>query len=172
MIDTSRVWTTEWIVIAFFAYLIVLARLRPMSGRQRGRVLLVGLVCASLALMLSQLRLSPILRVAREWLPAVYLIQGYWLSGLFFRRPMVDVEERLIDVDRWLFRVANATALAARPRVLRAHVSARLPFRSGQLRPLLVAWLSGGRRQLLDRNPDCQLRQLRRLAVDSDPTTP
>ena len=119
MIDPSRIWTTEWIVIAFFLYLIILARLRPLSGRQRGRVVLVGLVCASLALMLSQLRLSPILRLARAWLPAIYLIQGYWLSGLFFRRAMSDVEERLFDLDRWLFRVAHLTALLTKgPRIV------------------------------------------------------
>ena len=79
MIDVSRLWVTEWIVLGFFAYLILLARVFPLSSRQRLRVLAVGLVCAGLAVMLSQLRLSPILRVARDWLPAMYLLQGYWL---------------------------------------------------------------------------------------------
>ena len=76
MIDVSRLWVTEWIILGFFAYLILLARVFPLSSRQRLRVLAVGLVCAGLAVMLSQLRLSPILRVARDWLPAIYLLQG------------------------------------------------------------------------------------------------
>ena len=119
MIDVSRLWVTEWIVCGFFAYLIVLARVFPLSNRYRFRVLAVGLVCAGLAVMMSQLRLSPILRLARDWLPAIYLLQGYWLCGLFFRRPMVDVETRLIDADRVLFRLANVTTFLTRgPRLM------------------------------------------------------
>ena len=119
MIDWSRLWVTERIVLGFFAYLILLARVFPLSSRQRLRVLAVGLVCAGLAVMLSQLRLSPILRVAREWLPAIYLLQGYRLCGLFFRRPMLAVEQRLIDVDSALFRLANLTAFLTRgPKLL------------------------------------------------------
>ena len=83
MIDVSQLWVTEWVVIGFFGYLIVLARLRPLTPRQRGRVVLVGLVCGAVVFMLSQLRLSPILRLTREWLPAIYLIEGYWLCSLF-----------------------------------------------------------------------------------------
>ena len=119
MIDASRLWVTEWIVCGFFAYLIVVARVVPLSNRHRFRVLAVGLVCAGLAVMMSQLRLSPILRLARDWLPAIYLLQGYWLCGLFFRRPMVDVEARLIDADRVLFRLANVTTFLMRgPRLV------------------------------------------------------
>ena len=119
MIDVSRLWVTEWIVLGFFAYLILLARVFPLSSRQRLRVLAVGLVCAGLAVMLSQLRLSPILRVARDWLPAMYLLQGYWLCGVFFRRPMLAVEQPLIDSDRALFRVTNLTAFLTRgPKLL------------------------------------------------------
>ena len=114
MIDVTRLWITEWIVCTFFLYLIVLARVKPLSGRQRFRVLAVGLVCIGLAVMLSQLHLSPILRIAREWLPVIYLLQGYWLCGLFFRRPMLAVEQRLSDIDRTLFRVAGVTTFLAR----------------------------------------------------------
>ena len=114
MIDVTRLWVSEWIVCAFFTYLIVLARMLPLPGRHRLRVLAVGLVCAGLAVMLSQLRLSPILRIARDWLPAIYLVQGYWLCGLFFRRPMIAVEQRLIDIDRVLFRIAHVSDFLAR----------------------------------------------------------
>jgi membrane-associated phospholipid phosphatase len=37
-------------------------------------------------------------------LPALILVIGYWLSGLFFIGPMLDVERRLLDVDRRLAR--------------------------------------------------------------------
>jgi membrane-associated phospholipid phosphatase len=57
--------------------------------------------------MLSQLRLSPILYIAREWLPALYLMQGYWLSVLFFKQPMISVEQQLLNIDHVVFRIAR-----------------------------------------------------------------
>ncbi len=110
---------SEWIVCGFFAYLIVLACLFPLRRRQLGRVLLVSLVCAGLVFMLSQLRLSPILQMARDWLPVIYLLEGYWLTGLFFRRPMRATEERLLAFDRWLFQFTKLDDLLSRgPRVV------------------------------------------------------
>ena len=103
--------TSEWILCGFFAYLIVLARVRPLSGRQRARVVLVGLVCVGLAVMLSQLRLQMPMRVVRDWVPTVYLLQGYWLSGLFFERPMRSVEARLLQLDRRLFALTRLAGL-------------------------------------------------------------
>lgn len=111
--------TSEWIICGFFAYLAILACLFPLRRQQLGRVLLVGLVCASLAFMLSQLRLSPILRVARDWLPIIYLLEGYWLTGAFFRRPMRATEKRLLVFDRWLFQFTKLDNLLSRgPRVV------------------------------------------------------
>ena len=69
--------------------------------------------------MLSQLRLSPILQVVREWIPGLYLVQGYWLCGFFFERPMTAVEQRLIDFDRLVFRTFKVTDFLMRgPRVV------------------------------------------------------
>ena len=177
MIDWSRLWVTEWIVLGFFAYLILPARVFPLSSRQRLQLLVVGLVCAGLAVMLSQLRLSPILRVAREWLPAIYLLQGYWLSGLFFRRPMLAVEQRLIDVDRTLFRLANLTAFSnarteAVARVPRVDAPVGLSPGPDQLRPVQLAGLPHFRRQLLDSRPDRRVRMLRLSPVDPNAPTP
>ena len=110
---------SEWIVCGFVAYLVVLAGVRPLSGRRRARVVLVGLVCVGLVAMLSQLRLRVPMRVARDWVPAVYLLQGYWLCGLFFERPMRTVEERLLQLDRRLFALTHLPALVRRaPRAL------------------------------------------------------
>ena len=73
--------------------------------------------------MLAQLRLSPILRAARAWLPLIYLLEGYWLCGLFFRRPMREAEARLLAFDRWLFGVAKLDRLLSRgPRFVLEYV--------------------------------------------------
>lgn len=119
MIDLSRLWVTEWVACAFFIYLTLLAVQRTLPVRHRRRVLAAAVVCSGLSLMLSQMQPSPVLRVIREWIPGIYLMQGYWLCGLFFQRPMKDVERRLIDVDRVLFRVLKGTEFLMRgPRVV------------------------------------------------------
>ena len=119
MIDISKFWVAEWIVCAFFAYLILLAVRRPLQGRHRLRVLAVSMVCIGLSVMLSQLRPSPALQIVREWIPGIYLMHGYWLSGLFFERPMTTVERRLLDFDRVLFETLKVTEFLTRgPRIV------------------------------------------------------
>ena len=72
--------------------------------------------------MMSQLRPSPSLRIVRDWVPSIYLLQGYWLCGLFFRRPMRGVEQRLLAFDRWLFDTTLLLRLVSRaPRVVTSY---------------------------------------------------
>ena len=117
--DVRQLWVTEWIVCGFFLHLIVLAHLRPLDAGRRRRVLLAGLVCIALAGMLSQLRPSPSLRLVRDWVPAVYLLQGYWLCGLFFERPALGIERRLLALDTLLFeRSGLRRAVLRAPRLV------------------------------------------------------
>lgn len=119
MNELPQLWFAEWIVIGFFIYLIVLARIFPLGNRARLRILAVGIICSSLIIMLSQLQLSPTLRFAREWLPVIYLVQGYWCSAVFFRQPTIAVEESLANVDHVLFQLTKITTLLTRgPRLL------------------------------------------------------
>ncbi len=119
MIDLSRLWVSEWIILGFFAYLILLSLLFRITPRRRGRIIAVGVVCISLSLILSQLCLSPVLLVTREWLPAVFLVQGYWLCGLLFRRPMIGFERWLLEMDETVFRRLKVHDLLERgPRVV------------------------------------------------------
>jgi hypothetical protein len=119
MIELSRLWVTEWVAGVFFTYLTLLAVQRTLPVRHQLRVLAVAVVCTGLSLMLSQMQPSPVLQVIREWIPGIYLMQGYWLCGLFFQRPMTDIERRLIDVDRVLFRTLKGTEFLMRgPRVV------------------------------------------------------
>lgn len=118
MIELSELWVSEWIVCVYFVYLLVLSRFVRLGSGSRRRVLLTSLVCIVAAVMISQLRPSPTLRMAREWLPGIYLLQGYWLAGIFFQRPMAALEARLLDADRALFRFTKAeTFLTRGPRL-------------------------------------------------------
>ena len=110
---------SDWIVSGFFAYLVVLARMLPLSARHRTRVLLIGMVSVGVVVVLSQLRLQLSMRVTRDWIPAVLLLQGYWTCGLFFRSPMLALEERLLRMDQWLLSRAALESLIRRgPRLL------------------------------------------------------
>lgn len=104
----------EWIVCGFFAYLVVLARIQPLPATRRNRVLAVALACVGLVLVLSQLRLQLPMRIARDWVPCVYLLQGYWMSGLFFRQPMLAVEDQLLRLDGRLLGAVRLDAVVGR----------------------------------------------------------
>ena len=105
--------TSEWIICGYFAYLVIAARVL-LSGRQVLRVFAVSLVCTGLIVMLSDLRPSPILRLARDWLPAMYLLQAYWLSGLYYKRPTRRLEQWLMRLDGWLFAHARIPGFLTR----------------------------------------------------------
>ena len=110
--------TSEWILCGYFAYLVVVAGVL-LPGRHIRRVLLISLVCTGLIVMLSRLRPSPILRLGRDWLPVMYFLQAYWLSGLYYRRPARQVEQWLMRLDRWLFARARIPSFLERaPRAL------------------------------------------------------
>ena len=113
-VPLPALWTAEWIVIGFFAYLVVLCFLRPVPSPARRRILLVGILCIAAPILLAQLRPSPALRIIREWIPGLYLMEGYWLCGLYFRAPMTRVERWLLTIDAAAFDGTRLRALLAR----------------------------------------------------------
>lgn len=112
--EPRQLWITEWIVCGFFLHLIVLAHVLALPPARRRRVSLVGLACIAAAVLLPQLGPSPALRIVRDWAPAVYLLQGYWLCGLFFQRPALGIERRLLAFDGRLFERSGLRRAAAR----------------------------------------------------------
>jgi len=89
--------SSEWVSVIYFAALAVVAWLRPVPARRRVQIAAIGaLMCAAI----------PTLAVGgpnavRDWLsPAIAILVGYYLSGLFFVRPSSWFEAWLIDMDR------------------------------------------------------------------------
>ena len=110
---------SEWIAAGYFVYLGLLAWLvRLPPGRRRRSVALV--VPVLLLLWVSpRVGDAPLARTLRDWLPALYLLAGYALSGLFFVAPMPRVQRWLAASDRRLFDAVDFPRLAARaPRAL------------------------------------------------------
>ena len=94
----------DWVALGYVTYLAAVSLTRREFGRARAPVLaaaIVAWVSQATIVMLggSGASLTPVLAVA---LPALVLLAGYWLSGLFFVRPDNRLERVLLDVDHAL----------------------------------------------------------------------
>lgn len=108
---------SEWLTIAYFAYLGLIALTRPaMAGRRRALIVAAG-ISAGIFLPFA-LPPGPLRERVRDWLPAAYLLAGYWLSGLYFIAPMPHVEQLFLRFDRLLYRNGLARLIALTPWVL------------------------------------------------------
>lgn len=103
----------QLIVVLYFAYLAVLALFLEMRrGLWRGAPIAACVTLPALALPAS---LQGDARVTLAIVvPALFLVTSYWLSGLFFTRPMSGVERVLLDGDRWLLPRLGFDRLVAR----------------------------------------------------------
>ena len=108
---------SEWLTIAYFVYLGVVAVLRPaMVRRLRAVILVIGVV--ALIALVASLPDTYLRERLRDWLPASYLLAGYWLSGLYFIAPMPRVERRFLRADRFLYAHGLSRLVAIAPAIL------------------------------------------------------
>ena len=109
---------SEWVAVVYFGYLFVIALTRPPWPRRQPAM---GASLAAIVVIWGQ-RLWPVTPVAlvvRDWLPAVYLVTGYWLSGWYFVEPMRGIEARFLSVDwRVLGRDGGSALVESLPRAL------------------------------------------------------
>jgi membrane-associated phospholipid phosphatase len=108
---------SEWLTIAYFAYLGLIALMRPAMARRR-RALLAAASLIAVLFVPFALPPGPLRERVRDWLPAGYLLAGYWLSGLYFTAPMPRVEQRFLSFDRLLYRNGLTSIVAHTPAVL------------------------------------------------------
>jgi len=105
---------SEWLTIAYFAYLGLLALLQPfMAGRRRA--LIVGAAVLVSIFLPFTLPSGGMRERVRDWLPAAYLLAGYWLSGLYFIKPMPRIEQQFLQVDQRLYRGGLAKLVTLTP---------------------------------------------------------
>jgi membrane-associated phospholipid phosphatase len=109
---------SEWVATAYFSYLLITAFIiLPITKRRMA----VRFSLASILVVLFPRILptdAPWREPLRDWLPAVSLLMGYWLSGHYFRAPMPAVERRFLAVDRWIYDAGVATFVARAPAVV------------------------------------------------------
>lgn len=100
----------ESVAAAYFAYLCAVALILPPWPRRTQAAIATG----AAAVVLFAPRLwsgSPAADLVRDWLPALYLVIGYWLSGWYYVAPMERVEARFLQIDRWILGQDSGSAL-------------------------------------------------------------
>ena len=100
---------SEWIILAYLAYLFTLAGVRPMPPKRRRAVLCWTVSLAVVIVAGSRLPLVPTVRVLRTMMPMGAILCGYYLSGLFFTAPQATVEARFAAFDRTVRHHLGAT---------------------------------------------------------------
>jgi hypothetical protein len=93
--------TPDLIAIIYFFYVIAAAAgVRDVAVERRVRV--AGMAAGAIFLVLLSGQILPAHSVVRDWLPAIWLLLGYWLPGGLQHEPMPGVEAWLRASDRWL----------------------------------------------------------------------
>ncbi len=104
LLDALR--ASEWVLLACFAFIIVVSFYFPTSMRKRWGILFLNawIAAAFLLLARSQEPGSPLaFAIIRDWLPAPLILVAYHEAGLcVFPRANHEVERVLASVDNWL----------------------------------------------------------------------
>ena len=102
---------SEWITVAYFAYLAGAAVIVPGIGRpQRRGVIGTALVVAITVLSFAAFGTSA--RLWRDLMPLVYIVVGYRLPALLVTSTNQVLERRLLALDRRWFGIGNVTAIS------------------------------------------------------------
>ena len=109
---------SEWVAAAYFAYLCGVAFVRPRWPRRLPAA--AAAFVATVALSIPRLwHESAVTTAARDWLPALYLVVGYWLSGWYYVAPMARIEARFLALDQRILGSDSGSALVdALPRLV------------------------------------------------------
>ena len=90
--------SSEWVSFVYFVAMTAMAWVRPLPAARRLQIAAIG--------AFSCLGLVSVARLAapwvRDWMPALLILAGYFLSGRFFVQPSPSFERWLIAWDRRL----------------------------------------------------------------------
>jgi hypothetical protein len=104
---------SDWIVVAYFAYLAGAAAVVPGIGRpQRGRA--IGTAIAVVIAVLIFATFGAWARLWRDLMPLVYILVGYRLPALLVTRTNQVLERRLLALDHRWFGIGHVTAISGR----------------------------------------------------------
>jgi len=102
-----RLRTSEWIAIAYFAYLLAAAAVvRWKTPGQRRRV--IATAAAVVTAVLASSRFTGAAGSLRDWTPLVYILIGYWLPANFVTTTNQRFEHALLACDHRWFGIRDA----------------------------------------------------------------
>jgi hypothetical protein len=102
---------SEWIVVAYFAYLAVLALSSRVPRRRRLRVVATAVLVIAVVFALASFGMPA--AVLRDWTTLVFVLFGYWTPGLLVTDTNRRFEQMLLTLDYRLFG-QNASAIEQR----------------------------------------------------------
>ena len=104
---------SEWITVAYFAYLAGAAAVVQGLGRQQRRRA-ISMAIAVVIAVLTVAAFGARAMLWRDWLPLVYILIGYWLPALLVTSTNQAFERRLLTLDRRWLGLENETPLSER----------------------------------------------------------
>ncbi len=92
----------DTITLAALLFLVVVGRLRPVSGKQRRQIAGLGLLGTGLiaATQLLAEHFPASARAVGDWLPCLLMLIVYWQAGRFFGTPNEKLQSWLLAFDR------------------------------------------------------------------------
>jgi hypothetical protein len=114
---------SEWIAAVYFAYLLI--PIAALDFRRSHRLASAALAAtgASAVVAFSALPSGWVCQLARDWVPGIYLLAGYWLPGRLYTAPNQRVEQRLAGFDQQLADLPFVQWLGRRtPAVVREYL--------------------------------------------------
>jgi membrane-associated phospholipid phosphatase len=108
--DPVTLRASEWVVLAYFAYLALLAWRSPVGTARRVRMLEEALATVALSLWLSRYDAGLGL-ILRNWLPGLYLLAMYWVPSRLVIGTHQRFQEMLIELDRRWLSIAHRTRM-------------------------------------------------------------
>jgi membrane-associated phospholipid phosphatase len=119
VIEAANLALWEWVAVVYFSYLTIVSFSGRRFARARWPTFVATVVCSA---SLIGLRASDPGPMIEALLPVPILFVGYRLSGLFFVRPMLDLERWLLRVDeQWLGRTGILPAYGRAPQLVREY---------------------------------------------------
>jgi PAP2 superfamily protein len=110
----------EWIAIGYYTYLLIFALAARRFAAARASALAATAACGFVLAVQTFVPGSRMSALAFSTLvPLIVLVVGYWLSGLFFVRPMPGAERWLLGMDERFLRASGILSVyASSPRIV------------------------------------------------------
>jgi membrane-associated phospholipid phosphatase len=102
--------TSEWVVVAYFLYLLATAAMLRARAGAVLRLTACAVPTCTVVVILASADAFPVVPILRDWLPGAYVMIGYWATGLLYRGPDMALEARLEAWDARLFALLGPFA--------------------------------------------------------------